>query len=560
MLVHLSVKNLAIVKSLDIDFRGGLSVVTGETGAGKSIAIDALGLCLGERAEASMVRAGNSKAEVCATFDLKCLPQVNEWLIEHDLTEEDSAIDELIIRRVVSSEGRSKAYINGSPAPLLQLKELGLHLVSIHGQHAHQQLLKTENQRIVLDRFAGHHALLDEVKNSFRIWSESKKRLETLRLGQHQRSDRRNLLTYQVQELNEFELDENEFTSLETEHKKLSHSQTLLEQTQKSFYKLYESEESSALAAVQSSLESLSELQLHDPELSPIVGILNEALINIDEASNQLRSYADNLEIDPMRMNQVEQRYSMALDLARKHNVNPEQLYNYHQALVDELNQLNEDDCALDNLQNEMQRNFDDYIKNAKKLSKSRNMAAKQFASQVEKYIRDMNMEKATFAVNIGFDEHLPPSVNGLDKVDFVISTNPGIKADTLDKVVSGGELSRIGLAIQVISAKDDHIPTMIFDEVDTGISGPTASVVGKLLRKLGNSCQVICVTHLPQVAASGHQQLFVTKFTDDQTTETHMICLNENERIEELARLLAGDVLTSSAIANAEELLNSYH
>ncbi|GAB5382230.1 MAG: DNA repair protein RecN [Aliiglaciecola sp.] len=559
MLVHLSIKNLAIVKTLDIDFRQGLSVVTGETGAGKSIAIDALGLCLGERAEASMVRAGNNKAEVCATFDIKSLKQVNEWLAGHDLCQDDEANSELLIRRVVSSEGRSKAYINGSPAPLQQLKELGLLLVNIHGQHAHQLLLKAENQRQVLDRFADHQAMQDEVKQFYQKWLESKRQLEQLQLGQQQRSDRRNLLAYQVQELDEFALIEDEFTSLESEHKKLSHSQTLLEQAQQSFYRLYEADEHSALTAVQSSLDSLSELQHHDPDLGPIVGILNEALINIDEASVQLRHYADNLEIDPMRMNQVEQRYSQAMDLARKHNVNPEQLYQYHQSLVLELAQLNSDDSVLDSLQQDVQKYLDCYLQSARKLSKSRHLASKKLAVQVESYIQQMNMDKATFTVDVNFDESIPPSAMGLDKVAFMISTNPGIQADTLDKVVSGGELSRIGLAIQVISTNGNQIPTMIFDEVDTGISGPTASVVGKLLRKLGTSCQVICVTHLPQVAASGHQQMFVTKFTDDKTTETHMICLKENERIEELARLLAGDVLTSSAIANAEELLNSY-
>ncbi|GAA0853267.1 DNA repair protein RecN [Aliiglaciecola litoralis] len=559
MLLHLSIKNLAVVKALDIDFNGGLSVITGETGAGKSIAIDALGLCLGDRADAGMVRANSDKADVCATFDLSKLNNASRWLVEHDLLEDDDLQSELVIRRIISAEGRSKAYINGIAVSLQQLRSLGSQLVSIHGQHAHQQLLKSDVQRNVLDNYAEHPTLLKNVKTAFKRLHDVEKQLEALMAGQQQRADRKSLLTYQVKELNEFNLEENEFSELEIEHKRLSNSQALLESAQKSFYKLFDADESCALNAVQSSIDMLSELEEHDAELSPIVAILNEALINIDEASGQLRSYTEGLEIDPMRLHHVEQRFSQALALARKHNVRPEELFEYHQGLANELNQLSSDDESLDELQQSLDEYSKDYIKLASKLSQSRLSAAKRLAKEVEKHIHSMNMVNAKFAVDVKFDEHAHANANGLDKVQFLISTNPGMTADVLDKVVSGGELSRVGLALQVISANGNEIPTMIFDEVDTGISGPTASVVGKLLRKLGHSCQVICVTHLPQVAASGHQQMFVTKFSDKKTTETHMICLNEIERIEELARLLAGDTMTETALANAKELLGSY-
>jgi DNA repair protein RecN (Recombination protein N) len=558
MLLQLSIRNFAVVKSLDIDLKSGLTAITGETGAGKSIAIDALGLCLGDRAEASMVRAGSNKADVSACFDVTALPKVTQWLVENELMDDEPESPvELMIRRVISAEGRSKAYLNGVSVSLQQLKSLAGQLVNIHGQHAHQQLLKGEYQRHMLDRFAEHSSLLLQVKQQYQSLNTARQRYEELQLGQQGRADRKQLLEYQVQELDEFALGEEEFLHLEAEQKRLSHSQTLLEQSQKSVYMLYESEEVNALDLVKRSVSVLAELREHDEQIAPMFEILNEAMINIEEAASQLRDYAENLELDPERIQQVEERYSQAMDLARKHQVKPEDLYNHHQELVAELASLNSEDGSLAHLELELERLEQGYLSLAKQLSESRRKAAKTLSKQIETHIHDMNMAQAKMDIRVEFDSSRAPASHGLDKVTFCISTNPGVQADTLDKVVSGGELSRIGLACQVISAKGNQIPTMIFDEVDTGISGSTASVVGKLLRKLGESCQVMCVTHLPQVAARAHQQMFVTKFSDKKTTETHMINLNQNERIEELARLLAGDTLTESAIANAKELLS---
>lgn len=552
MLTHLTVKNLAIVKSLDIDLNRGLTAITGETGAGKSIAIDALGLCLGERAEAGLVRAGADKAEVCATFDVSALPSAASWLKDNELDDEHDCI----IRRVISAEGRSKAYINGSAVALQQLKQLGAHLVSIHGQNAHQQLLKPDVQRQILDSYAQHNSLLTEVSERYTALKHAQKSLDELLTSQQQRADRKQLLAYQVSELDEFALAEGEFTELETEHKRLSHSQTLLEQAQLSFHKLYDDDEFNALAIVQSSLDSIEELVEHDSTLAPIVTLLNEAVINIDEAAKELRDYTDQLEIDPLKMQQVEARYSQALELARKHHVAPENLYDYHQQLSAEFNDLSGDTDKLEALQQEVQTLHSDYQKAAEKLNLSRKKAAKALASEVETHIRQMNMPEAVFSIDVTAQSEIAPQKHGLDVIRFKVTTNAGQKADSIDKVVSGGELSRIGLAIQVISSSSNQIPTMIFDEVDTGISGPTASVVGNLLRRLGNNAQVLCVTHLPQVAACGHNQMFVTKFSDGKTTETHMNALSAEQRVEELARLLAGDTLTDSAIANAKEML----
>ncbi len=554
MLTHLSIRDFAIVKTLDLDLSKGLTAITGETGAGKSIAIDALGLCLGDRAEAGLVRSGAGKAVVTANFDLSNLRTAQAWLTELDLDDEDNCL----IRRVVSAEGRSKAYINGTPVPLQQLKCLGEFLVSVHGQHAHQRLLKTDVQLAHLDSFAEHEPLLNKVSSHYFALKQAQKRFKQLSENQQQRDDRRQLLAYQVSELDDFAIQENEFEELELEHKKLSNSQALLEETQLSFHQLYESEEFNAQSAIQSSLDRLSVLLEHDPSLSPIVSILNEAAINIDEAAQELRAYTEQLEIDPLKMQQVEARYSLALELARKHNILPESLYATHQELAAEYAGLAEDENHLELLKSEVQELQQSYLETALKLSLSRNKAASKLAKQVQNEIQSMNMQHAKFEIEVNFDNSQTPSALGQDQINFMVATNPGQAADRLDKVVSGGELSRIGLAIQVIASSKNHIPTMIFDEVDTGISGPTASIVGQLLRKLGKSTQVLCVTHLPQVAACGHNQMFVTKFTDKQTTETHMISLSESERIEELARLLAGDKLTESAIANAKELLGS--
>ncbi|WP_293751584.1 DNA repair protein RecN [uncultured Paraglaciecola sp.] len=552
MLTHLSIRNFAVVKTLDVDFSQGMTAITGETGAGKSISVDALGLCLGDRADSSMVRTGADKAEVSAGFNVKQLPAALKWLEEHELLDDD----EVLIRRVVSSEGRSKAFVNGTPVPLQQLKNLGQFLLSIHGQHAHQQILKSDNQRQLLDQYAEHPTLLSKVADCYQTLKTQQQHYKNLLEGQQQRADRSQLLSYQIGELDEFALAEGEFLSLETEHKKLSHSQTLLEQSQISFHQLYEAEEFNALSAVQSSIDRLTELQEHDPSLAPIVTMLTEASIQIDEAASELRAYTEQLEIDPMRMQNVEARYSQALDLSRKHNVQPEGLYEFHQQLATEFSELVKDDSLLEELEAQLTELEQHYLQAANKLNLSRIKAAKSFANQVELHIHHMNMSDAVFKIDVEHHIQGTPNKLGLDSVQFLVSTNKGQALDNLEKVVSGGELSRIGLAIQVISSSNNDIATMIFDEVDSGISGSTASVVGQLLRKLGESAQVICVTHLPQVAARAHNQMFVTKFSDKKTTETHMICLQESERIEELARLLAGDTLTESAIANARELL----
>ncbi|MBF7072528.1 DNA repair protein RecN [Glaciecola sp. MH2013] len=555
MLVHISVKNFAVVKQLQVDLVEGMTAITGETGAGKSIAIDALSLCLGDRADAASVRKGAEKAEIVAHFDVSHLKLAKSWLEENELEQEDNK-DECFIRRLISQEGRSKAFINGVAVSLNQLKALGQYLVSIHGQNAHHQLLKTDNQRRLVDIFAEHSSLIDAVASACKALKEKQSQLSELQEAQQQRNDRKQLLSYQVAELDEFSIAENEFSELEIEHKRLSNSQTLLEQAQMSFYLLYEGDEFNALSAIRSCIDNLADMQEHDPLLGPIVEVLNEASIQVEEASQELRQYCEQLEIDPMRLQQVEQRYASSMDFARKHNVKPEALYDKHMELAAEYATLIQQENSLGELEEECLRLASDYKKHAEALHLSRQKSATLLAKKIEAHIRDMNMPHAKVEIEVNSILDAKPSAHGTDQVSIKVATNPGQAADSLDKVVSGGELSRIGLAIQVITASGNHIPTMIFDEVDTGISGPTASIVGRLLRKLGERSQVMCVTHLPQVAAHGHNQIFVTKLTDGDSTETRMLQLTENERVNEIARLLAGDKLTDTAIANARDLL----
>ena len=557
MLAHLSISNFAVVKQLSVNLEKGLTAITGETGAGKSIAIDALSLCLGERADANAVRSTAPKAEIIAHFALATNTKAKRYLDEHELTSDEDE-NSCFIRRVISKEGRSKAFINGIPASLQQLKGLGQHLLAIHGQNTHLQLLKEDYQRQLVDTVGNHKDSLSNVKQHYALWREKQKMLSELQAQAQQREDRLQLLTYQIRELDEFALEDGEFSELETEHKRLSNGQSLLEQAQTSFYHLYESDEGNALSILQNSIDRLGELESHDASLSPILVLLNEAAIQVEEAAGELRHYCDDLEIDPLRLQQVEARYAKAMDLARKHSVMPEELFAHHQTLAREFALLGDQESLLTTLEDEVDELKAQYLNETKVLSEYRVKAANYLASEIEIQIHQMNMPHAKVAIEVNYDEFKKPSALGQDTVEIKVSTNPGQAADKLDKVVSGGELSRIGLAIQVIASDNHATPTMIFDEVDTGISGPTASIVGGLLRRLGKQVQVMCVTHLPQVAAQAHNQLFVTKLTDGESTETQMLALTKQDRVDELARLLAGDKITKSALANAKELLKS--
>ncbi|MCE0558712.1 MULTISPECIES: DNA repair protein RecN [unclassified Motilimonas] len=552
MLTQLTVTNFAIVKFLELELSGGMTSITGETGAGKSIAIDALGLCLGDRADAHMVRPGAKKAEIIARFSLQHIPAAQRWLQDNELENENDCI----LRRTVTHEGRSRGYINGIPVPLSQLKNLGQLLVHIHGQHAHQTLLRPDVQMQLLDGYAGHKALLRKVKDNYQGWQFLNKELRHLQQQQAENEARKQLLEYQVQELDEFALQPNEFEEIEQEHKKLANSGTLMEQCQAGLDILYENDEVNALSLLQMSANRVESQADNDPALSEITSILQEAIIQVEEASSQLRNYCESLEMDPEQFNYLDNRLSQAMQLARKHQVPPEELCKKHQELAKELDGISNSEERAAQLEKELANVRASYLEEAKKLSQSRQRYAEELSQKISESMHQLSMPSGQFLIDVLADENAEITSMGIDTVNYSVTTNPGQPLQSIGKVASGGELSRISLALQVITSQKASTPTMIFDEVDVGISGATASVVGKLLRKLGETTQVFCVTHLPQVAGHGHQQMFVSKETDGTSTQTSMHALKPEQRLEELARLLGGDAITEKTLANAQELL----
>ena len=551
MLAHLSVNNFAIVKSLQLELSHGMTTITGETGAGKSIAIDALGLCLGGRAEAGMVRQGEEKTEVSAAFSLENNIHATRWLEDNDLLEGSDCI----LRRIINKEGRSRAFINGSPVPLSQLKTLGQLLINIHGQHAHHQLMKSDYQMAMLDQYAGHTNLLKGTRNAYQNWRQADNNLKQLKENSAANLAQKQLLEYQIKELNELSLGEDEYEELEQEHKRLSNSGELAATCQQAIELIYEGEEVNALGILQSASSSLIQLAELDEALAELPNMLSEAIIQIEEANSELRGYLDNIDVDPARMAFVEERFSKVMSMARKHHVLPDELYQHHQDLLSQIEALDCSDEKLEELEQAVEAKYQAFLTSAEKLHKSRCRYAKELNKLITASMHELSMEKAQFSLEVD-KQCTHPSPLGMDNVCFVVSTNPGQPMQPIAKVASGGELSRISLAIQVITAQKVDTPSLIFDEVDVGISGPTAAVVGKMLRKLGGSTQVLCVTHLPQVAGCGHQQLFVAKQTKAGKTETQMHTLDNEQRVSELARLLGGSEITESTLANAKELL----
>ncbi len=552
MLTHLHISNFAIVRALEIEWQPGMTTITGETGAGKSISLDALALCLGERADGFVVRPGADKADLVATFDISKLPAAQQWLAQQDL----AMGQECIVRRVVGSEGRSRGYINGVQVPAQQLKSLGQLLLSIHGQHAHQLLLKSEHQRQLLDAFADHPSLLTKVKQHWKDWQQLKQEYQQLLTSQQQREAQRQLLEYQVAELDQFAPLQDEFAELETEHQRLSHSAGLIAASQQGLELLTECEEGNALSLLKQASYLLGDASQIDHKLCGIEQMLQEALVQVEEASRELRRYGEKVEVDPERLNDIDERLSQWLTLSRKHQIPNDQLFLHHQHLAQQLQQLAGDDDRLAELELAIAQAARNYSEAADKLSQERQQAALELSHKIERSMAELSMHNARFEIML---QQLPldkANALGCDHIEFMVSTNPGQPLQPMHKVASGGELSRISLAVQVILADKVTTPTLIFDEVDVGISGPVAAGVGRLLRQLGASTQVICVTHLPQVASQGHQQMFVEKYTDGVHTETRMRTLQDDERVQEIARLLAGENVSASAIANARELL----
>lgn len=555
MLSHIYLKDFAIVEKLELDLKNGMTALTGETGAGKSILIDAIGLVLGDRADSGVVRHGADKAEITLSVDIEKLPYAQDWLKQQELVlDENSADDQCILRRVITSTGKSRAWINGSPCNLKLMRELGEQLVDIHGQHEHQSLMKKTMQRSMLDEFAGNQPLVKQVSQSYQAWKNISEKLDQLNNQHSDHQARLDLLRFQTQELDDLQLLENEITALDEEHSRLSNANELLDISNRSVSQLYDDDEYSIYSAISDVLLKLEEGRQLDTHFKEPLEMLLNAQIQVQEAADILRRQQESIELDPKRLENINQRISSIHELSRKHQTIPEKLFDKWQSLHAQLNELNGDEYDLDALVEKLESSKKTYLDSAAKLSQSRIKSARILSKGVSQAMQELGMEGGKFEIicqasNI-FSDY------GSDTINFQVSANPGQPFKPLQKVASGGELSRISLAIQMVAAKRIALPALIFDEVDSGIGGGTAEVVGQQLRNLGENCQVLCVTHLPQVASQAHNHYKVTKIKDKNSTRTGMLALDEEQRIEEVARMMGGVKITSSTKAVAEEML----
>ena len=545
MLTDLSIRDYAIVQRLDIELHDGMTCVTGETGAGKSIMLDALGLCIGDRADARAVRAGADRAEISALFSVEHLPLAQTWLERAALLEGH----ECLIRRTVTSDGRSRAFINGSPATLAQCSELGELLVDIHSQHAHQSLLRRAVQRELLDEFSEIGDEASGVAAEAEAIRALKQELIALASSSKELEERRDLLNYQIEELLELNFAEGELESLESEQTLLSNANWIRET-------VHEVSEHCAQLGDQlrSSVTALSDERL-GAKIDESREMVASSQIQLEEAASELRRYLDRIELDPQKLQEVEKRLDAAYTLARKHRIKAEALASHLTVLSDELEGLEQGNQRLDELELEIGERELAWLKAAQALSKKRAAGAKALAERAMELLAQLAMERCT--LEVGFIPIEPDKLDprGLEEIEIWIATNPGSKPGPLNKVASGGELSRISLALQVAVSDMATAPTMIFDEVDVGVGGAVADVVGKLLRRLSSNVQVLCVTHLPQVAAKGHRHIQVSKAGNEVVT-TSLSYLSGDARVEELSRMLGGAVVTEATRENARELL----
>lgn len=554
MLTQIHIQHFTLIEQLELDLDYGMTVITGETGAGKSITIDALDLVLGGRADVNVIKQDKQRCDITANFDISKIPSAQNWLIEHDLICESDCI----LRRIISRDGRNKNYINGQPTTVQALRELGELLVNIHGQHEHQLLLKREEQRRMVDNLAGHADLLDEVAQHYHEWQKCLKLLTELQAKQTDKAARTDWLRYQLQEFEKLSLRPDELPQLEQEQKQLAHAGRLLETTQLALNLLSEADAGNAAQWLHQACNKLDHLTGFTAQLTPIIDLLRQAEIQLNEAVTELSVYSTQLELNPDRLEEIEQRLQAIHDLARKHRVSPEELWHCQQTLQEELQQLEQSDIYLDKLQQESEVSFKQYQIVAKQLSVSRAKAAQHLAQQVSAQLSNLGIQGGQLEVSLidlPVEQYSP---QGLERIEFLVRTNPGQPLQPLQKVASGGELSRISLAIQVVAASQDDTPTLVFDEVDVGVGGATAAVIGQLLRNLSKKAQVLCITHLPQVAAYGTQHFTVEKSHKDGINITEIKALTQDARIKEIGRMLGGLKMTKQTLAHAKELLES--
>jgi DNA repair protein RecN (Recombination protein N) len=553
MLTHLTISNFALVNRLELSFGSAMTVVTGETGAGKSIMLDALGLTLGDRADSNLIAASEDKAEIHSVFEVDAIGPAADWLRERDLFEEG---DTVILRRIITRDGRSRGFINGVPTTVGDMKLFGDLLIDIHSQHEHQSLLKRETHRRLLDEYGN---LIEEAGALQQVFLECKTcetKLEQLVSGNEEQSARLQLLTYQAEELAELDIQPSEAEQLELELKRLSNADDTLQLCQQTIALCSSEDDANALACVARAVNLLSGID--DERLAPVIELLSSSRIQIEEAAIDLERYIQDCDVDPGRLRLVESRLGQIYDIARKHRIDPSDIPGRHRKIDLELKSFANIDDDIDQLSARLKSSKLDYQKKATRLGKARRKSAALLETQVSEKLIDLGMAGAEFHIALS---PAPPgqlTANGLEDIEFLISTSPGQKPGGLNKIASGGELSRISLAIQVVTADTSRVPTLIFDEVDVGIGGAVAEVVGALLRELGNQAQIVCVTHLPQVAAQGHQHLKVTKSGRQAGSNISVESLSEMQKVQEIARMLGGIEMTDQSLAHAEEMFTT--
>jgi DNA repair protein RecN (Recombination protein N) len=555
MLRSLNIRDFVIVDTLDIDLESGFTVLTGETGAGKSILLDALALVLGERADASQIREGKNKAEISAIFALQGQLQtsINQWLDEQGFSSEDNGAT-LILKRVIDTSGRSRAFINGGTATLNQSKELGSLLVDIHGQHAHQLLLKSGAQRDLLDNQAQLQDQVAQVKQLHHLWQSAKKQLElAMHAGENLQKEQERL-SWQLEELDALAPQAGEWAEVETEHSRLANAARLIEGSQNAINLLQE-QDGHAEELLSNAFSEIEDLAKLDSNLDDAKIAIEAAQIQLSEAAHSLNRYLQKIDVDPARLKEVEERLKDLHSASKKFKCKPEDLPQTWEDIREKVTAI-KDSQDLAALEKNLHTTHANYLKEAKLLSQARKKAAKILEKSVTDAMQDLSMSGGLFSIQL--DELSEGGPHGLEQVEFLVAGHPGVTPKPLAKVASGGELARISLAISVITSEASQIPTLIFDEVDSGIGGAVAETVGKRLKELGQAHQVLCVTHLAQVAAQGHQHWKVSKHSEANTTISQITSLNRQERVEEVARMLGGTEITETTRRHARELLGT--
>ena len=549
----INISNYTLVESLEIEFAQGTTAITGETGAGKSLVLDALGMALGDRADTDTIRHGKERAEITATFDINTIEAAKAWLDANDFNSDENCI----LRRIYTREGRSRGYINGQPSTMSQLQELGDMLTDIHSQHEHQSLLRKETHCRLLDEYAKAEDLATKVASEYSAWHKLHLDLTNLLQRSDELDDRKDLLSFQVNELQQFDLTAKHLEQLELEQKTLANAEQIVQDSHNLLAICEQAEGFNLRDSLNKALSILANIEYKPDALKITEELLQGGLIQIEEAINEISHHIDRFEADPQRLQTVEEQLSAVFQLSRKHRVNPDQLEITLQTLEAELKNLIGGSENINALEEKLADLAKSYEKSAKQLSSKRKRASETMAKEINRQLQKLSMEGAELLVQVSPISHGEYRSSGLEEIEFLLATNPGQPHKMLAKIASGGELSRVSLAIQVVAASHSKIPTLVFDEVDVGIGGSTADIVGQLIKQLGERGQVISVTHQPQVAAHAHHHYRASKVIEDNSAESLMAPLNQQQRVEELARMLGGARVTKQTLSHASELLS---